>query len=181
MLIFQLLRMGHLSMSCALKLFERIYEQRYPHRLHLVRNDLSFGDLGEFGGGFRLLPKMIHGRREIGIIASQDFAVKIPTAELQPIFNYISGIKYPSWFAPELPRGCDCVGGCVDPTICLCAARNGGDFPYNQAGFLIQTKPVVYECGSSCRCSSSCYNRVSQRGLKYQLEIFKTKKKSSVQ
>ncbi|KAL7167075.1 hypothetical protein ACSBR2_037696 [Camellia fascicularis] len=36
-------------------------------------------------------------------------------------------------------------------------------------------KPLVYECGTSCKCPPSCYNKVSQHGMKIQLEIFKTK------
>lgn len=33
---------------------------------------------------------------------------------------------------------------------------------------------IVYECGPSCKCSSSCRNRVSQHGIKFPLQIFKT-------
>ncbi|KAL0323868.1 UNVERIFIED_CONTAM: Histone-lysine N-methyltransferase, H3 lysine-9 specific SUVH5 [Sesamum calycinum] len=38
----------------------------------------------------------------------------------------------------------------------------------------VETKPLVYECGPHCKCPPTCYNRVSQRGIKFQLEIFKT-------
>ncbi|KAJ1395021.1 hypothetical protein SESBI_33742 [Sesbania bispinosa] len=36
---------------------------------------------------------------------------------------------------------------------------------------------LIYECGPSCKCSSSCINRVSQCGIQVQLEIFKTEYK----
>lgn len=92
-------------------------------------------------------------------------------------FTYIANIMYPSWLSPDFAKGCDCLGNCIDEEKCACAAKNGGQFPYNGAGRLVETKEVVFECGSSCSCSSSCQNRVSQRGLRYQLEIFKTKNK----
>ncbi|KAL7167051.1 hypothetical protein ACSBR2_037672 [Camellia fascicularis] len=40
---------------------------------------------------------------------------------------------------------------------------------------IVEAKPLVYECGASCKCPPSCYNKVSQHGMKIQLEIFKTK------
>ncbi|KAI3996673.1 hypothetical protein MKX01_042376 [Papaver californicum] len=36
-------------------------------------------------------------------------------------------------------------------------------------------KTLVYECGPLCKCPPLCHNRVSQHGIKHQLEIFKTK------
>ncbi|PPS09848.1 hypothetical protein GOBAR_AA10788 [Gossypium barbadense] len=53
--------------------------------------------------------------------------------------------------------------------------RNGGQIPYNHNGAIVETKPLVYECGPTCKCPASCYNRVSQHGIKFQFEIFKTK------
>ncbi|KAF5959785.1 hypothetical protein HYC85_000994 [Camellia sinensis] len=52
---------------------------------------------------------------------------------------------------------------------------NGGDNPFNCNGAIVELKPLVYECGPSCKCSSFCKNRVSQHGIRYQLEVFKTK------
>ena len=57
---------------------------------------------------------------------------------------------------------------------CACVAKNGGELPYNHNGAIVQAKPLVYECRPSCKCPPSCYNRVSQQGTKFQLEIFKT-------
>lgn len=35
----------------------------------------------------------------------------------------------------------------------------------------------LYECNSACNCSSTCRNRVVQRGISKQLQVFKTKSK----
>ncbi|KAK9217251.1 hypothetical protein WN943_005876 [Citrus x changshan-huyou] len=72
------------------------------------------------------------------------------------------------------PKGCDCTNGCSKLEKCACVAKNGGEIPYNHNRAIVQAKPLVYECGPSCKCPPSCYNRVSQQGIKVQLEIFKT-------
>ncbi|XP_068634494.1 histone-lysine N-methyltransferase, H3 lysine-9 specific SUVH6-like [Aristolochia californica] len=89
-------------------------------------------------------------------------------------FKYITKAIYPSWYNPEPPRGCDCTKGCSDSENCFCAVKNGGEIPFNHDGAIVEAKPLVYECGPSCKCPPSCYNRVSQRGIKVHLEVFKT-------
>ncbi|KAL1552444.1 [histone H3]-lysine(4) N-trimethyltransferase [Salvia divinorum] len=91
-----------------------------------------------------------------------------------PPFNYISKMMYPDWYRPLPPEGCNCVGRCSARKKCACADRNGGAIPYNHNGALVETKTLVYECGPHCKCPPSCYNRATQRGIKFQLEIFKT-------
>ncbi|GFP80295.1 histone-lysine n-methyltransferase h3 lysine-9 specific suvh5 [Phtheirospermum japonicum] len=91
-----------------------------------------------------------------------------------PPFNYISKMMYPEWYNPDPPAGCDCTGRCSDSRKCKCAVRNDGEIPYNRNGALVETKHLVYECGPHCKCPPSCYNRVSQRGIRLQLDIFKT-------
>ncbi|XP_019179653.1 PREDICTED: histone-lysine N-methyltransferase, H3 lysine-9 specific SUVH4-like [Ipomoea nil] len=95
-------------------------------------------------------------------------------SEKPPSFNYIRKMKYPEWFHPAPLKGCDCTGKCSDSKKCACAVRNGGELPYNRNGAIVEVKPLVYECGPHCKCPPSCYNRVSQNGIKIQLEIFKT-------
>ncbi|PWA61859.1 histone H3-K9 methyltransferase [Artemisia annua] len=90
-----------------------------------------------------------------------------------PSFTYITKIIYPDWYRPVLPKGCACVGRCSDKK-CECAFKNGGEIPYNHNGAIVEVKPLVYECGPSCGCPPSCYNRVTQHGIKLKLEIFKT-------
>lgn len=93
----------------------------------------------------------------------------------QPMpFKYITKSIYPSWYAKTAPQGCDCTNGCSDSDKCACAVKNGGEIPFNYNGAIVQAKPLIYECGPSCKCSPLCHNRVSQRGIRMQLEIFKT-------
>lgn len=101
-------------------------------------------------------------------------AVNTMDSELPPTFNYINEMKYPDWYCPTTPRGCDCIGGCSDSKKCSCVVKNGGEIPYNHNGAIVEAKPLVYECGPSCNCPPSCYNRVTQLGIQIQLEIFKT-------
>ncbi|XP_059639181.1 histone-lysine N-methyltransferase, H3 lysine-9 specific SUVH6-like [Cornus florida] len=94
--------------------------------------------------------------------------------EKPPPFTYMTRMMYPDWYRPNPPKGCDCTDRCLDPEKCLCAVKNGGEIPYNHDGAIVEVKPLVYECGPSCKCPPSCCNRVSQHGIKIQLEIFKT-------
>ncbi|KAL3499725.1 hypothetical protein ACH5RR_038818 [Cinchona calisaya] len=89
-------------------------------------------------------------------------------------FNYIKKMIYPDWLCLVPPKGCDCIGRCSDSRKCSCAQRNGGEIPYNRNGAIVEAKPLVYECGPHCKCPPSCYNKVTQHGIKIQLEIFKT-------
>ncbi|CAN6374425.1 unnamed protein product [Urochloa humidicola] len=97
----------------------------------------------------------------------------ISNESLMP-FRYMSQIEYPLKYRPDPPSGCDCVGGCSDSQKCACAVKNGGKFPYNDIGENIEEKPLIYECGPSCKCPPTCRNRVSQHGTKFRLQVFKT-------
>ncbi|KAJ8557936.1 hypothetical protein K7X08_004702 [Anisodus acutangulus] len=101
-------------------------------------------------------------------------AVNSIDGEKPPPFNYIKKMIYPDWFQPSPSKGCDCVGRCSDSRKCSCAVKNGGEIPYNRNGAIVEVKTLVYECGPHCKCPPSCYNRVSQQGIKVPLEIFKT-------
>lgn len=101
------------------------------------------------------------------------FAINIIDDEKPPSFNYTPKMIYPDWFFPIPPEGCNCTGRCSDTKKCPCAVRNG-EIPYNRNGAIVEAKPLVFECGPSCNCPPSCYNRVSQRGIRFKLEIFKT-------
>ncbi|KAJ4722818.1 Histone-lysine N-methyltransferase family member protein [Melia azedarach] len=69
--------------------------------------------------------------------------------------------------------GCECVSGCTDN--CFCAMKNGGEFAYDNNGYLLRGKPVIFECGAFCQCPPNCRNRVSQRGLRNRLEVFRSR------
>lgn len=81
--------------------------------------------------------------------------------------------------APVPAKGCKCKGGCYDVSKCSCAALNGKKFPYVSlnGGRLVEALDVIYECGPDCECGSNCSNRVTQKGMRYRLEVFKTASK----
>lgn len=122
--------------------------------------------------------KVREGRCVLDISESKEtFAISAINTiddEKPPPFTYITDVMYPDWCQPIPPQGCDCKDGCADSERCACAVKNGGEIPYNHNGAIVEAKPLVYECGPSCRCPSTCYNRVSQYGIKFPLEIFKT-------
>ncbi|PPR83322.1 hypothetical protein GOBAR_AA37395 [Gossypium barbadense] len=102
-------------------------------------------------------------------------AINTRDSERPPLFLYVPHMIYPDWCLRTPSKGCDCINGCSQSVKCSCVMRNGGQIPYNHNGAIVETKPLVYECGPTCKCPASCYNRVSQHGIKFQFEIFKTK------
>lgn len=91
------------------------------------------------------------------------------------LFEYLVKPVYPPLAFQQMSNGtgCDCVSGCSEG--CYCAQRNGGEFAYGRNGILLRGKPLIFECGSFCRCPPSCRNRVSQKGMKHQLEVFRSR------
>ncbi|KAL8100068.1 hypothetical protein AgCh_032363 [Apium graveolens] len=69
--------------------------------------------------------------------------------------------------------GCDCLYKCSRD--CFCAKKNGGQFAYDDNEILIQGKPMIFECGPFCSCPPKCRNRVTQRGVRHKLEVFRTR------
>ncbi|XP_028805671.1 histone-lysine N-methyltransferase, H3 lysine-9 specific SUVH6-like [Neltuma alba] len=112
-----------------------------------------------------------HGKEELPIRA-----VNTIDNEKPPSFEYITRMIYPNWLHLTPAKGCNCTDRCSDPTRCSCAVKNGG-IPFNHTGCIVEVKPLVYECGPSCKCPPDCYNRVSQRGIKFPLEVYKTDKR----
>ncbi|KAL1553915.1 Histone-lysine N-methyltransferase, H3 lysine-9 specific suvh1 [Salvia divinorum] len=92
-------------------------------------------------------------------------------------FTYVASLKYSQPFSASKPfSGCRCLGGCQPgDSSCPCNQRNDGLLPYSSAGVLLTTKPVIHECGQSCQSPPNCRNRISQAGVKFRLEVFKTK------
>ncbi|XP_024016719.1 histone-lysine N-methyltransferase family member SUVH2 [Eutrema salsugineum] len=90
-------------------------------------------------------------------------------------YEYISKSVFPMIYAQEeINRaGCDCSFSCSED--CLCARKNGGELAYDDKGNLLRGKSVVFECGASCKCGPSCKNRVTQKGLRNRLEVFRSK------
>ncbi|KAF7836285.1 histone-lysine N-methyltransferase, H3 lysine-9 specific SUVH1-like [Senna tora] len=92
-------------------------------------------------------------------------------------FTYLHSLRYSkSSIVPLAPDRCNCVKDCVPGDLnCSCIRRNEGDYPYTGNGILVSRKPLVHECGPLCQCFPTCKNRISQTGLKYHMEVFKTK------
>ncbi|XP_061348981.1 histone-lysine N-methyltransferase family member SUVH9-like [Gastrolobium bilobum] len=90
-------------------------------------------------------------------------------------FEYLPRTTFPQFVFHQSGKatGCDCVDGCADG--CFCSMKNGGEFPYNQHGFLVRGKPLIFECGPFCSCPPHCRNRVTQKGLKNRLEVFRSR------
>ncbi|KAI3689774.1 hypothetical protein L2E82_47741 [Cichorium intybus] len=115
------------------------------------------------------VPDITNGKETIRIPAYNTLDDEKP-----PFFNYITKLIYPDNHRRRPPpTGCDCLGRCSGKR-CACAAKNGGEIPYNHNGAIVEAKPLVYECGPACKCGPGCYNRVTQHGMKIQLELFKT-------
>ncbi|KAK9087721.1 hypothetical protein Syun_030115 [Stephania yunnanensis] len=91
------------------------------------------------------------------------------------LFDYLAKPIYPLFAIPQVKgiRGCECVSSCSDG--CYCVEKNGGEFPYDHSGILLKGKSLIHECGIHCRCPPTCRNRVTQNGVKYQLEVFRSR------
>ncbi|PAN36765.1 hypothetical protein PAHAL_6G308300 [Panicum hallii] len=104
-----------------------------------------------------------------------------------PVCNKLDDDRSPLLFEytvrPEFPvppahgpvrrqRGCHCASGCGSK--CRCERKNTGGLAYNEDGTLVMGRPVVYECGALCGCPMTCVNRVTQRGMKHRLEVFRS-------
>ncbi|KAK3136036.1 hypothetical protein QOZ80_5BG0427110 [Eleusine coracana subsp. coracana] len=91
-------------------------------------------------------------------------------------FNYITGVKYSRALNNMRPlQSCNCPNVCLPGDInCSCVQLNGGDLPYSSTGLLVKHVPMLYECSSNCQCSQNCRNRVSQKCVYLNFEVFWT-------
>ncbi|KAK1278485.1 Histone-lysine N-methyltransferase, H3 lysine-9 specific SUVH1 [Acorus gramineus] len=122
-----------------------------------------------------ILPDISSGAESIPVILVNELDDERGPAH----FTYLVKVNYPNNYVPIAPRhGCACSSVCIpgDPD-CACSQKNDGDLPYSSTGFLVSHKSMLYECGASCPCSVSCRNRVTQRGIRLQFEVFKTSDK----
>ncbi|XP_058207492.1 histone-lysine N-methyltransferase, H3 lysine-9 specific SUVH5-like [Rhododendron vialii] len=124
------------------------------------------------------LPSVVVGDVSQGKEEKPVRAVNIVDDEKLPPFHYVTNVIYPESYEStrSVPRGCDCINGCLGFEKCPCTVAYGGDIPFTSEDAIVRRKPLVYECGPSCNCPLSCQNRVSQNGIRYHLEIFKTVK-----
>ncbi|XP_051129917.1 histone-lysine N-methyltransferase family member SUVH9-like [Andrographis paniculata] len=88
-------------------------------------------------------------------------------------YEYLPAALFPPNVYASPGGGCECVGGCF--SNCSCIARNGGSPPYDANGILLRGKPLIFECGPHCRCPPTCRNRVTQKGIRYRFEVFRSR------
>ncbi|CAL5193247.1 unnamed protein product [Lathyrus oleraceus] len=122
-----------------------------------------------------ILPDLTSGAEKVPVCLVND----VDNEKGPAYFTYIPTLKNSKAIAPAEPAaGCSCVGGCQPGNYnCSCIQKNGGLLPYSVAGLVADLKSVIHECGPSCQCPPTCRNRVSQVGLKFRLEVFRTKNK----
>lgn len=117
-----------------------------------------------------LVEDISYGKEKIAIRVVNDIDDTKP-----PVFNYIASMVYPQLkVSSTKTKSCQCIDGCSDSVRCSCVVKNRGKVPFNEHGAILRQKTIIYECGLSCKCPPSCHNRVSQLGLRFQLEVFKT-------
>ncbi|XP_006342680.1 histone-lysine N-methyltransferase family member SUVH9-like [Solanum tuberosum] len=92
-------------------------------------------------------------------------------------YDYLLKTVFPPYVYQHVGNGsgCECTDGCGNGTKCFCAMKNGGQFAYDTNGILLRGKPVIFECGPHCSCPPTCWNRVSQKGVRNRFEVFRSR------
>lgn len=85
--------------------------------------------------------------------------------------------------------GCDCTDNCQDKSKCACWQMTiegqkilpnlykDPDIGYSHRRLPERVLTGIYECNKTCKCNSSCLNRVVQHPLSQKLQLFLTEKK----
>ncbi|KAF8088537.1 hypothetical protein N665_0538s0032 [Sinapis alba] len=91
-------------------------------------------------------------------------------------YEYLTRTSFPRGIlfqqSDNTTSGCNCISGCSSG--CHCEMKNGGEFAYDYNGNLIRLRPLIHECGPACNCPPTCRNRVTQKGLRNRLEVFRS-------
>jgi len=96
-----------------------------------------------------------------------------PPSDFEYILENIANCDIREMCSAEYSVGCSCKR--CTPKGCTCASTDGNRFAYDRSQrILIEPGLPVFECRSSCSCSSSCANRVVQRGRTIKVMIFRT-------
>lgn len=113
---------------------------------------------------------MSKGREKLPVYLFNDV-----DGDAEPLhYDYLVSPVYPPLtFEGSVGFGCDCVSGCS--IGCCCIGKNGGELVYDSSGILLRGKPLIYECGRSCRCPPYCQNRVTQKGVNHRFEVFRSR------
>ncbi|CAJ1055187.1 histone-lysine N-methyltransferase SUV39H1 isoform X1 [Xyrichtys novacula] len=91
-------------------------------------------------------------------------------------FTYINNYQVGQGIVlDEMAVGCDCKNCFEDPVNGCCPGASLHRMAYNEKGQLrIRAGKPIYECNSRCSCGPDCPNRVVQRGIQFDMCIFKT-------
>ncbi|RXM97630.1 Histone-lysine N-methyltransferase SUV39H1 [Acipenser ruthenus] len=91
-------------------------------------------------------------------------------------FTYINNYKVGEGIVlTEVAVGCECQDCFKEPLKGCCAGASLHRFAYNDKGQVkLKAGQPVYECNARCRCGPECLNRVVQKGIQYDMSIFKT-------
>lgn len=106
------------------------------------------------------------------IFVRNDVDLDGPPKNFTYINNYMIGAGVE---LNEAAVGCECADCVKEPVNGCCAGASDNPAAYNE-NRQVKIKPgmPIYECNSGCQCGIDCRNRVVQRGIQYDLCIFKT-------
>uniref|UniRef100_A0A8D0E1S1 Histone-lysine N-methyltransferase n=1 Tax=Salvator merianae TaxID=96440 RepID=A0A8D0E1S1_SALMN len=75
----------------------------------------------------------------------------------------------------QVAVGCECTDCLLEAAGGCCPGTSHHKFAYNEQGQVkIKAGMPIYECNSRCNCGIDCPNRVVQKGIRYDLCIFRT-------
>lgn len=114
---------------------------------------------------------------------------EVDDKSIPPLFQYITdNIEAGNVHVDrniQFIQSCTCKedSSCQEASSCLCCTlsyecwfdRNG-----LTKKFIDITKrdpPMIFECNSTCACSTDCTNRCAQKGIRFRLEVFRTESK----
>lgn len=91
-------------------------------------------------------------------------------------FTYINNYKVGQGIIlDEMAVGCECKNCLEEPIKGCCPGASLHRMAYNDRGQVrIRAGKPIYECNSRCSCGPDCPNRVVQKGIQFNLCIFKT-------
>ncbi|KAG7519597.1 histone-lysine N-methyltransferase SUV39H1 [Solea senegalensis] len=91
-------------------------------------------------------------------------------------FTYINNYKVGQGIVlNEVAVGCECKNCVEEPVNGCCPGASLHRMAYNDKGQVrIRPGQPIYECNSRCSCGPDCLNRVVQKGIQFDLCIFKT-------
>jgi histone-lysine N-methyltransferase SETMAR len=107
------------------------------------------------------------GQERVPVLLEVGPAAAAAYSELHHRFQYHARLPIADVFAPH--SGCRCTGACAVDCPCL----QYGSF---YAGELLdlaalERESILQECSDLCSCSASCQSRLTQRGIKAQLQL----------